>query len=99
VCSDQAAVSAAAPKKPNPRKSASGLAIAIFARVRSCPIVLGEPIIEIRLQFLQVVVEFLAKRGGVKLFMDGAMEAFADAVSLRMPSLGAAVIDVLHRQI
>ena len=67
--------------------------------MRSCPIVLGQPIIQIHLQFVQVVIELFAKCGGVKLFLDGAMEAFADTVGLRMPSLGTAVIDVLHRQV
>src|SRR5208282_4466209 len=48
---------------------------------------------------LQGGIELLAKRGGVKLFLDGAMEAFADTVGLWMPSLGAAVVDVLNRQV
>jgi hypothetical protein len=46
--------------------------------VRPCPIVLSQPIIQIGLQFVQVVIELFAKCGGVKLFLDGAMEAFAD---------------------
>jgi hypothetical protein len=37
--------------------------------------VLRQPIIQIRLQFLQVGVELLAKGRGVELFLDGAMEA------------------------
>jgi len=67
--------------------------------VRPCPIVLSQPIIQIGLQFVQVVIELFAKCGGVKLFLDGAMEAFADTVGLRVASLGAAVVDVLHRQV
>jgi len=67
--------------------------------VRACPIVLGQPVIQIRLQFLQTGVKLLAKGRGVELFLNGALEAFADAVGLGMPGFGAAVIDVLHRQV
>lgn len=65
----------------------------------SCPIVLGEPILQVRLQFLQTGIELLAKGGGVELFLNGAMEAFTDTIGLRMARLSAAVVDVLHRQI
>jgi hypothetical protein len=33
----------------------------------------------------------------MRLFLDGAMEAFADAVGLRMPRLGPAVIEARPR--
>jgi hypothetical protein len=67
--------------------------------VWSCPIVLGQPSIQIRLQFLQVGVELLAKGRGIELFLDGAMEAFTDAIGLWMPGLGAAVVDVLYNSL
>ena len=44
------------------------------------------PILQIRLQLLQGGIELLAKGGGVKLFLDGAVKAFANAVGLWMPS-------------
>jgi hypothetical protein len=45
------------------------------------------------------MVELFAKGRGVELFLEGAMEAFADPVGLRMASFGAGVIDILYRQV
>jgi hypothetical protein len=65
-----------------------GFAVAVLTRMRVCPIVLGEPFIQIRLQFLQAGVELFAKCRGVTLFLNRAMETFADAIGLRVPGLG-----------
>jgi hypothetical protein len=36
---------------------------------------------------------------GIEFLLNGAMEALADTVGLRMSGLGAAVVDILHRQV
>ena len=62
-------------------------------------IVFAQPGIEIGLQLVERVIDPLAERDPVELVQHGAMEAFADAVGLRALGLGAAVIDILDRQV
>ena len=45
-----------------------------------CQIVLLEPVIQIRLKFVEALIELLAEGRSVELFLDGAVEALADAV-------------------
>ena len=67
--------------------------------MRSPMIVLDQPGVEIGLQLLDRAIDLLAERYTVELVEHGAMEALADAVGLRALGLGAAVIDVLDRQV
>src|SRR2546421_1742141 len=62
-------------------------------------IVLDEPGVEVGLQLVDRQIDLLAERNPVKLVQDSAMEALANAVGLRALGLGAAVIDVLDREI
>ncbi len=62
-------------------------------------IVFDEPGVEVGLQLVNGVIDLLAERDPVELVQDSAMEALADSVRLRALGLGAAVIDVLDREI
>jgi hypothetical protein len=44
-------------------------------------------------------VELFAKRDAIELFLQGAMEALADAIGLRRLGFRAGVVDVLYCQI
>lgn len=50
--------------------------------------------IEIDLELINAGVELPAKRQGEGLFLDGAMESFAEAVRLRRADFGAPVLDL-----
>src|SRR5437588_3069021 len=76
-----------------------GLAEAPAALVRPLLVVVDEPGIEIGLQFLDRAIDLFAERHPVELVEQRAMEALTDAVGLRALGLGAAVIDVLDRQV
>ena len=67
--------------------------------MRSAIVVFDQPGVEIGLQLVDRAIDLLAERDPVKLVQDRAMEALADSVCLRALGLGAAVIDVLDRQI
>jgi len=71
----------------------------VFAGVRALLIVLAQLTIQICLQRLQRSVPFLAKGDAVKLLLDRAMKAFANAVGLRRFRARAGVVDIFHRQI
>ena len=45
------------------------------------------------------MVDLFAERDPIELIQDGAMEALADTIGLRALGLGAAVIDVLDREV
>ena len=62
-------------------------------------IVLGDPGIEVALQLVDRGVDLLAERHPVELVEHGAMKTLADTVGRRAFCLGAAVIDVLDRQV
>jgi hypothetical protein len=72
---------------------------AVFAGMSSFVIILPHPLIEISLQLLDSVINFLAKRYLVELFLNGAMETFANAIGLGMTSFGLGVIDVFDGQV
>jgi hypothetical protein len=76
-----------------------GLAEAPAALMGPSFIVFGDPGIEVGLQLVDCVVDLLAERHPVELVEHGAVEALADAVGLRAFGLGAAVVDILDRQI
>src|SRR5215813_10153827 len=76
-----------------------GLAEAPAALMGTLLIVFGDPGIEIGLQLVDRAVDLLAERNPIELVQDGAMKAFADTIGLRALGLGAAVIDVLDRQV
>src|SRR5256886_17247743 len=75
------------------------LAEAPAALMRSPLIVVDEPGVEVALQLVDRLVDLLAEGDPVELVQDGAMEALADSVRLWALGLGAAVIDVLDREI
>jgi hypothetical protein len=62
-------------------------------------IVFDQPGIEIGLQLVERVIDLLAERDPVELVEHSAMKALADSVRLRALGLGAAVIDVLDREV
>jgi hypothetical protein len=64
-------------------RSASGLAEAPAALMRSTIIVFDQPAIEIGLQLVDRVIVLLAEGHSVKLIQNGAMEALADPIRLR----------------
>ena len=62
-------------------------------------VILGDPRIKVGLQLVDGVIDLLAERHPIELVQDGAMEALADSIGLRALGLGAAVIDVLDREV
>jgi hypothetical protein len=62
-------------------------------------VVVDDPSIEIGLQLVDCAVDLLAERHAVELVEHGAVEALADAVVLRAFRFGAAVVDILDRQV
>src|SRR5437660_12572672 len=76
-----------------------GLAEAPAAVMRPLLVVVDEPGIEIGLQFLDRAIDLFTERHPIELVEQRAMEALADAVGLWALGLGAAVIDVLDRQV
>ena len=62
-------------------------------------VILGDPRIKVGLQLVDGVIDLLAERHPIELVQDGAMEALADSIGLRTLGLGAAVIDVLDREV
>jgi hypothetical protein len=67
--------------------------------MRALFVVLLHPNIEITLQLVDGLVDFLAEHHAIELVEHGSMEAFADSVGLRALGLGAGVIDVLDGEI
>src|SRR5215472_18791200 len=76
-----------------------GLAKAPAALMGSLLVVFGDPHIKVGLQLIDGAIDFFAERHPVELIQDGAMEALADSIGLRALGLGAAVIDVLDREV
>src|SRR5690348_1374122 len=76
-----------------------GLTEAPAALMGALFIVLDEPEVEIGLQLVDHQIDLLAERNPVELVQDSAMEALANAVGLWALGLGAAVVDVLDREI
>src|SRR6516162_7380746 len=62
-------------------------------------VVLDQPGIEVSLQLVDAAVDLLAERDAIELIQYGAMEALTDSIGLRALRLGAAVIDVLDREV
>src|ERR1700758_5735942 len=76
-----------------------GLAETPAALMRPVLIVFEEPSIEIGLQLVDRPIDPFSERDPIEFIEHGAMKALADAVGLRALGLGAAVIDVLDREI
>src|SRR5262249_57364736 len=76
-----------------------GLGEAPAALMRPPMVVLDQPGIEISLQLLDAVVDLLAERDAIELIQYSAMEALTDSIGLRALGLGAAVINVLDREV
>ena len=62
-------------------------------------VVVGNPGIEVGLQFVDGAIDPLAERHPVELVEKGAMEALANTIGLRALGLGAGMVDVLDRQV
>jgi hypothetical protein len=56
-------------------------------------------LIQIRLQFFQGAVDLFSESDIIKFLFDRPVEAFADAVGLRMTGFGLAVVNILNGQI
>ena len=67
--------------------------------MRPVLVVFGDPSIKVGLQLVDRAIDLLAERHSVELIQDGAVEALADSIGLRALGLGAAVIDVLDREV
>jgi hypothetical protein len=67
--------------------------------MRAFPIVVLQPLVQIGLQRLQVLVELLAEPDLAELLQYRLVEPLADAIGLRRFDLGLAVIDVVDRQV
>ena len=80
-------------------RSASGLAEAPAALMGALLVVFGDPDIKVGLQLVDGAIDLLAERHPVELIQHGAMKALADSIGLRAFGLGAAVIDVLDREV
>src|SRR5262244_2507326 len=76
-----------------------GLGEAPAALMRPPMVVLDQPGIEISQQLLDAVVDLLAERDAIELIQYSAMEALTDSIGLRALGLGAAVINVLDREV
>jgi hypothetical protein len=62
-------------------------------------IILLDSPIQIGLQFFDRVIDLFAKGHLVELILNGAVEAFANAVSLRVAGFGLGVVDIFNGQI
>jgi hypothetical protein len=62
-------------------------------------IIVKEPGVQVILQLLDGTVDLFAECHTVELVEDGAMEALTNSVRLWALGLGAAVVDVLDREI
>lgn len=62
-------------------------------------VVLLHPRIQVGLEFLQRSIDLLSERHAVQLVQHRFVEPFTDPVGLRMPRLGARVIDVFHGEV
>ena len=67
--------------------------------MRPVLIVLREPRIQVSLQFLEPVIQLLAKCHAIKLILDGAVETLANSVGLRRVRLRLGMVDILDSQI
>lgn len=76
-----------------------GAAITISATMGSLTIVEQQPFIQVSLQLLQGGIQGLAKSDLIEFFLDGAMEAFTNAIGLRGTGLGLGVLNVFQSQV
>lgn len=67
--------------------------------MRAFGVVEAEPRVEVGLEGCDGFVELFAQGHGKKLIIDGAMEAFHKAISIRMGDLGAAMLHAIERQV
>lgn len=62
-------------------------------------VVLPNPLIQVGLEFFDGVVDFLAEGDLVKLCLNGAVKAFANAIGLRVTCFGLGMVNILDSQI
>lgn len=67
--------------------------------MRTLFVIESHPFVNISLQLIQILIDFLAKSNLVELFADGFVKPFADAVRLRMLDLRLCMIDIFDRQV
>jgi hypothetical protein len=67
--------------------------------MRTLFVIESHPFVNISLQLIQILIDFLAKSNLVELFADGFVKPFADAVRLWMLDLRLCMIDIFDRQV
>ena len=65
----------------------------------SLVVVVGEPSIQISLQFIERQIQLLAESDLIKLLQDRFVEPLADAICLWVPCLGLGVLDIVQSQV
>ena len=74
-------------------------AAAHLALMRSLHVVMGQPIIQIQLQFVKTFIKFPTEGYLIEFLQDGFMEAFTNAVGLGMPRFCLGVLYAIDTQI
>lgn len=67
--------------------------------MRAVVVVIRQPFIEIGLQLFNGAIYLAPERDLVKLLQNGLVEAFANAIGLRMAYLSLGMLDVVKRQV
>ena len=67
--------------------------------MRTLVVVVGDPLVEVRLKRIECLVDLLSEGNSVELILHGTVQSFTDAIALWMADLGLTVIDVLELQI
>ena len=67
--------------------------------MRPFGVVLLQPDVQVGLQLFQRVIQFPPEGNLVKFVQNGFVEAFADAICLRMPCLGFGMLYAVYAQI
>ncbi len=71
----------------------------MFSCMRSFIVVIGQPAVQVQLQFLNASVNFLSESYGIKLFLNRPVKTFTYTVGLKTFSLGLRVVDIFNGQI
>ena len=74
-------------------------AAAHLALMRPFIVVVGDPVVQVDLQFFDAAIDFSTECNLVELLQDRIVEALADAIGLRVPDLGLRVLDVVRGKV
>ena len=58
-------------------------------------VAVGDPVVQVALQFLDAAIDFSTERTLLELLQNRLVEALADGVGLRLPNLGLRVLDIV----